>query len=173
VAEGISFDYDIRPLTNNDEALLWEMLYLAVFVPEGDRAPAPGVIARPDLSRYVRGWGRPHDQGCAAIHSTTGRRVGAAWVRLFSDHDRGYGYVDAETPEMSIAVATEHRRRGVGTVLLSCLIRSLMGRYPAVSLSVAKANPAVHLYRRFGFETVSESGGSLIMRLALRGPRTA
>ena len=80
----------------------------------------------------------------------------------------GYGFVDEQTPELSIAVAPPHRRKGIG----SRLIRAAMDRaradgFRALSLSVAAANPARELYRRAGFAETGEHSGSWTMRAAL------
>ncbi len=40
-------DYIIRPLTQEDEPFLWEMLYHAIYVADGDPLPERDVIKQP------------------------------------------------------------------------------------------------------------------------------
>lgn len=80
-----------------------------------------------------------------------------------SGQDRGYGYVDDATPELSIALLPAYRGRGIGSQLLARLLEQAQGCCPGVSLSVSAGNPARRLYERFGFEIVAERGSSLTM----------
>jgi L-amino acid N-acyltransferase YncA len=80
----------------------------------------------------------------------------------------GYGYVDDDTPELSIAVLPQHRGRGIGTQLLTDLLREAQTRYKAVSLSVSADNPAPEMYERAGFEVVTKEAASLTMIKELR-----
>jgi len=99
-----------------------------------------------------------------------GLPVGAAWLRLLPEDDRGYGFVDTETPELGIGVVATHRGRGIGSLLLEALIVSArQQRYDAMSLSVEPDNPARRLYERCGFQVVGAVDGSLTMLLSLRG----
>jgi GNAT superfamily N-acetyltransferase len=163
-------NYHIRPATPADEPLLWEMLYLTLFVSPGSPPLPPEVVQSPELARYDRHWGREHDLGAVALHPEQGEPVGAAWLRLWAPDDRGYGYCDAETPELSMAVVPAHRGRGVGSRLLESLLRAAEEKHRAVSLSVSADNPALRLYLRFGFVVVGECGRSLTMkRVGARG----
>jgi ribosomal protein S18 acetylase RimI-like enzyme len=118
------------------------------------------------LTRYVDNWGRPGD--LALIAHETGNRVGAAWLRRFRENDAGYGFVDEETPELSIAVVPSRRRHGVGQELLDALLEKARAEgYAAVSLSVEENSRAVAFYERNGFERVRESAGGVVMRRAL------
>ncbi|HEU4370546.1 MAG TPA: GNAT family N-acetyltransferase [Methylomirabilota bacterium] len=160
----------LRPATAADEAFLWEMLYLASHL--GDEGiPASATRAHPGVARYLNGWGRPHDLGVVAADA--GRPVGAAWARLLSGDEQGYGHVDDRTPELAIAVVPTHRRLGVGRALLAALIDAARGTYPALSLSVRADSDAVRLYRRLGFQPVPGTehtdgrGGVSTMRLSL------
>src|SRR5262249_38809845 len=152
----VIMDCRIRLATPEDEPLLWEMLYLALFVPPGSPPLPRDVVRRPELARYVRGWGRKHDLGAVALHPTREEPMGAAWLRLWGLDDRGYGYCDAQTPELSMAVVPAFRGQGVGSRLLGHLLRAADERHRAVSLSVSADNPALRLYRRFGFVVVGE-----------------
>lgn len=159
----MSSDLTIRPLSLADEAFLWEMLYLAIYVPEGV-APFPREIVRsPEISRYAQDWGRADDLGFVAVRQESGEPVGAAWIRLLKGENKGYGYADETTPELTIAVMPDYRGRGMGTKLLERLMAEAKNRYPAISLSVSVDNPALRLYERLGFEVLSADRNSLTM----------
>ena len=164
---GTSRIYHIRPLAQDDAHCLWEMLYQAIHVPPGAAPPDREIIHAPELAHYVAGWGRPGDLGYLAVDAE-GLLVGAAWLRLFSADDQGYGFVDAATPELAMAVMPGQRGQGVGSRLLAALLDAAAERYPAVSLNVQADNPAVRLYRRLSFEVVEDGGTWYTMRKRLR-----
>jgi GNAT superfamily N-acetyltransferase len=142
---------------------LLEMLVEAAFWrPEGPRGVAQDVLADPDLARYVSEWPREGDLGVVAEEDE--RPVGAAWLRFFAADSPGFGFVDAGTPELSMAVHESHRGRGVGTLLLMALLaRARAAGIERVSLSVEPDNVARHLYEHAGFEPVGRNGGSVTM----------
>jgi GNAT superfamily N-acetyltransferase len=149
---------ELRAAVADDEAVLREFLYLALYVPPGSSPLPRSVLSEPAISRYVDGWGtRPGDRGLIAM--VEGTPVGAAWLRLFTPCDPGYGFVDESTPELSIAVVPEFRSRGVGTAL----IRDLLRDGCSVSLSCDPLNPAWNLYLRFGFEPLPD-GRTMVRR---------
>ena len=155
--------YTIRSLTLEDEPFLYEMMYQAIFIPEGQPTPPRNVVQQPVLRKYVELFGRPGDLGFAAMDDDTGQPAGAAWARLLTADDPGYGFVDEATPELTIAVLPSYRGRGLGTALMERLMATAQGRYPALSLSVWPANPAYRLYLRLGFEVVEEKGPAVTM----------
>jgi GNAT superfamily N-acetyltransferase len=159
--------YFIRRLTAEDEHFLWEMLYAALHVPPGQPPFRKEVVREPGIAKYVLHWGKGGDSGFVAVDAVTSLPVGAAWVRMFTAENKGYGYVDSETPELSIAVLPEYRGKGIGTDLLSHLIEEVRSRYRALSLSVSSDNPAIRFYQRMGFEIVAQSGASLTMKKQL------
>jgi GNAT superfamily N-acetyltransferase len=146
-----------------DEPVLRDMLYFAVFVPPGSPLLDYSVTARPELARYVSGWGRRGDDGIIAIASN-GDPIGAAWLRLWSEHDHGYGFIDTSTPELCVAVHPEARGGGIGTQLLQRLLQRADESHDSVSLSVSVRNPAVRLYQRLGFASVTVDGASRTMK---------
>jgi ribosomal protein S18 acetylase RimI-like enzyme len=152
----------IHPLTPIDEPFLWEMLYQAIYVPNGQPAPSRDIIQQPEIARYVQGWGKPGDRGFLALNAITDQPIGAIWVRLFPIEAPGYGYVDEHSPELAMAVLPGDRGQGIGTQLLTTLIES----YPneSICLSVSEGNPVVRLYRRFGFTIVGQTNGSITMK---------
>lgn len=97
---------NIRPLTPQDQPFLWEMLYLAIYVPDGQIAPSREIIRRPELARYVERWGRDGDCGFLATDAA-GKPVGAVWLRLLQGENKGYGYVKVSSvPTCAVGQAT-------------------------------------------------------------------
>ena len=157
----------IRRAAPKDLPFLREMLYEALFVPEGGKPFPRTALDLPEIARYLRAWGRLGDIGLVAREG--GVPVGAAWCRVFGQNDRGFGFVAEDVPELTVAVNRETRGRGIGTRLLKRLFAEARAAgYRDLSLSVDHRNRAVRLYRRLGFEVVAASGTSFTMTRALR-----
>ena len=154
----------VRPAAPGDLPFLISMLYEAACWRPGARPPADVVLTNPDIARYLRDWGRAGDLGVIAEENST--PVGAAWIRRYDDADRGYGFVAADVPELTIGVAPAARGRGVGTRLLAEIAAEATSR--AISLSVESDNPAVRLYERAGYVPVAKDEGAWTMLLELR-----
>lgn len=156
------YDFSIRAATAADHPFLREMLWLAFRWREAEPPPLPDTLPQ-EIRKYVADFPRGSDYGLMAI-AETGAPAGAAWYRLLSPSEPGYGFVDAETPEITIAVRPEFRGHGLGTNLLHKLLAYAGAQgLTRVSLSVEPDNPAVGLYSRVGFARVAECGGSWTM----------
>jgi ribosomal protein S18 acetylase RimI-like enzyme len=131
---------------------LEEMSYQAIFVPPGKEKYPRDIIWLPELQKYFVNFGKPHDY--CLVAEKEGNLVGAIWIRLLSGDKKGYGFVDDQTPELSIAVDEKHRNEGIGTYLLERMLSDLESRkqYKQVSsLSVDLENYAFEFYKRKGF----------------------
>jgi GNAT superfamily N-acetyltransferase len=118
------------------------------------------------LSRYVDGWGRPGDTALVAIEG--GHRVGAAWYRLFRAGAPGFAFIDETTPELTVAVVPGRRGEGIGQELVRGLVeRARADGHPALSASVEKNHPELHLFEHAGFETVGETEYTVTLRRPL------
>ena len=124
--------YPVRPGETEDLDFLWEMMYEAAH-----HRP----VSDPAISRYLEDWGRPGDAAVVALDPGDHRRVGAAWYRLMPPERPGYGFVDASTPEIVIAVVPGSEG------------------FDALSLTVRRDNPvALRLYELNGFVKLFDSG---------------
>jgi ribosomal protein S18 acetylase RimI-like enzyme len=147
-------DYRLRPATGADEPFLTRMLGHAANWGEG--------ISNPVALHYVEGYGRPGDVG--VIAEIAGEPAGAAWCRLLTGPDRGYGHVADDVPELAVAVEPGHRGRGLATALIEALQSAVAeAGYRAISLSVEPDNPSQRIYERAGFVGCGTSGGSWTM----------
>ncbi len=86
--------------------------------------------------------------------------VGAVWVRVMDD----YGRIDNDTPSFAISLYKDYRGFGIGTALMRKMLRILRIKgYKQASLAVQKANYAVKMYKKVGFEIVDENEEEYIM----------
>jgi ribosomal protein S18 acetylase RimI-like enzyme len=148
----------------DDADLVFDMLmHAANWDPGREALTRDQVAGEPKLAHYAARWPRPGDLGFVAVDEEALGR-GAAWLRYFSGDDPSYGFVDAQTPELSIGVDAAVRGMGTGTELCRRLFHAADARgIPQVSLSVEKANPAAALYQRLGFVVVRDDGDAVTM----------
>jgi GNAT superfamily N-acetyltransferase len=155
-------DVRCRPAGVEDVPFLATMLgEAAVWRPDKPTPTADEVMADPRYARYLTGWPRHGDHGLVAEQDGP---VGAAWYRTYTEANRGYGFVAADVPELSIAVIASRRHEGIGRRLLADLIDASVAQgWSAVSLSVREDNPARGLYESAGFVLVEAHGTSWTM----------
>ena len=152
-------DYIIREILPEEYHLLESFLYEAIFVPEGMAAPPESIIEQPELQVYLTDFGKKKDD--AGLVAKVGVKVvGAVWARIMDD----YGHINDETPSLAISLFKEYRGLGIGTALVEEMLRVLKQRgYKQTSLAVQKANYAVDMYMKAGFEIVDENDEEYIM----------
>jgi ribosomal protein S18 acetylase RimI-like enzyme len=152
---------DARP--EDAEFLTAMLLEAANWNPDRRAFTIDELPANPALIHYVAGWPRPGDDGIVAIGEHN-EPVGAAWLRRFRADDPGYGFVDEDTPELSVGVAPQYRGRGIGRALCTAVLDQArdMG-VRQVSLSVEKANRAITLYGGLGFVEYADHGDAVTM----------
>ena len=151
-------DYIIREIRKNEYPILSEFLYEAIFIPEGMDKPPKSIIKQPELQVYIEDFGK-EDDWCF-VAEIKEKIVGAVWVRIMND----YGHIDDETPSFAISLYEEYRNLGIGTALMGVMLQFLREKgYKQASLSVQKANYAVRMYRKAGFEVINENEEEYIM----------
>ncbi|GFI30988.1 mycothiol acetyltransferase [Lachnospiraceae bacterium] len=75
-----------------------------------------------------------------------------------------YGHIDDETPSFAMSLYEEYRNLGIGTALMGAMLQFLREKgYKQASLSVQKANYAVRMYQKVGFEVIDENEEEYIM----------
>lgn len=143
-----------------------EMLYESIHIEEAKKPPMDELLNTYELKKYHQNWGRKGDKALIAVDNK-GNPVGAVWYRLFGGEERGYGYVNDDTPELGIAIKKEARGKGLGSKLMQSIIEEAkVNSFKTLSLSVDVDNPqALNLYRRLGFVEVGKVGSSKTMLL--------
>lgn len=109
----------MRPLTSADRPLLRDAT-LANMNWNEERFTLDDVDAAHEISHYFTSFPSGRDFGLAHQDANVVKAV--AWVVFLPAEDPGYGFVDADTPELSITTFAAYRGRGIGSQLLSDLI---------------------------------------------------
>ena len=152
-------NFTIREILEHEYPLLNNFLYEAIFIPDGIDPPPKSIITSPELQVYVEHFGESKDDR-GLVAEVGGKIVGAVWVRIMND----YGHINDETPSLAISLYKEYRGFGIGTALMKEMLAQLKEHgYKRVSLSVQKANYAVKLYQKVGFEIVRDNEEEYIM----------
>lgn len=154
----IAMDHIIRPLGAEDEPILWEMVYQGISSDEKNVLPRE-IVRRPEYAGYVQDWGRPGDTGFVAHDKKDGSLLGAVWLRKPIEKN------DNPPHELAFVVKPGHRGHGIGSALLTQLVRSSPD-VSRISISTLAGRPQKlsGLYERFGFKTVEEKPNAIIMR---------
>lgn len=151
-------NYNIRKLGEDEQEIIGEFLYEAIYIPEETEAPPKDIIRQPELWIYISDWGKKDDY--CLVAEVGDRIIGAVWCRIMND----YGHIDDETPSFAISLYKEYRGMGIGTEMMKRMLAVLKEKgYKKASLSVQKANYAYRMYRKLGFEIVAEREEEFIM----------
>jgi len=120
------------------------------------------------IAAWWRRFADPTLRVTSTILSEQAKQLGAAWYRLMTADDPGYGFIDSEIPEITIGVVPSRRRRGVGRRLLTALLDAARAEgHDALSLSVEEDNFALRLYESVGFRPVEKVGNAWTMMVPL------
>ena len=158
---------NIRLLQKNEIPFLKEMLYVALYVREGQPSFPRSILESPEIAKYIVDWGSKKGD-LAIVAEIEGELVAAIWGRVFTAEEKSYGFIDEQTPEIGMAVKEGFRGQGIGTRLIMEASKEYHRLvYQALSLSVDKENPAIKLYERMGFEFFEESGTAVTMKKKL------
>ena len=161
----------LRLVEAHEAPLVFSFLTLAARMADSNE-PIQQALVDEQLTKYWQGWGRPGDLGIVASRELDGVPVCCAWVRQLSPDDDGY--LAHGVLELAFGTVASERGQGIGSETLARLLEECR-RVSAsgISLSVRADNPVVRLYRRLGFELLSEivnrvGTRSLVMKLDLR-----
>lgn len=157
----------IEVLEHTDRQLLREFLYMALFVPEGEDPFPESILDKPEIAKYINNWGMlKEDVGYKAIKD--GQVIGVVWGRIFKLPNTGYGFVDEETPEITVAVNPEFRRQGIGARLMKAIEDEYKSiGIKAISLSVDNRNDAKKLYEKLDYVELRSEENAMTMRKSL------
>lgn len=133
-------------LRSSEQKILTDMLYYAFRLDEVNKS----LSEIPKLSIYETFYGfTSKDLGLYILVDNT--IAGAAWIRrLNSDHGSN-GFIDDNTPILTIGVLPEFRQKGYGSLMIEQLFIEAGALYNQISVSIVKDSCAFHFYKKHGF----------------------
>ena len=159
-------DCTLRPAGPDDVEFLRAMLAAAMAWRPG--TPPPPALDGRRIPQCAAGGPAVGDAGLIAVEGQCAQPVGATWYRVMAHDEPGYGFLDSETPEVTIGVVRSRRGSGLGCRLLVALIELARAEgHAALSLSVEEDNFALGLYESEGFERVTKTGDAWTLVLHL------
>lgn len=111
---------------------------------------------------YGEAWNRRQISDALTMPSTHALLVDSCGNVITGDSQAPAGFVlsrhaAGEEELLLIAVLPEHRERGLGQVLIDRLFDAAATRGATrIYLEMRRGNPAIHLYRKVGFEPIGE-----------------
>lgn len=111
----------------------------------GTLTPAQETFVRLQVLAQTRYWNTTYPRADRTIVLRDGAPVG----RMIVDR------TGSAILLVDIALSPEHRRRGIGTALVTPLLAEGARARREVRLQVARGNPAIRLYERLGFVRTS------------------
>ena len=160
-------NYIIRQLKLSEYSILEDFLYEAIFQPNESNLLPRNIIEQPELQVFIKDFGK-FDDSCL-VAEINGIVVGAVWTRILCGDVKGFGNIDASTPEFAISLYKEYRKNGIGTALMKSMLKLLKDKgYNQTSLAVQKNNSAVKMYKAVGFEIIDELEEEFLMICKLK-----
>ena len=142
-------------LRSSEHKIATDMLHYALRLDELNKT----LEDFPLLKIYEKNYGVYHsDLGLYALvdHKITG----AAWLRRVGKEHKLNGFIDEDTPILSMAIKPEFRSKGIGSAMLLQLLEEAGAVFKQISLSVLKDSQAVQFYEKFGFTKVNNGDAS-------------
>lgn len=133
-------------LRSSEQKIVTDMLHYAMRLDDVKKSLAD----IPKLAIYEEFYGfTSKDLGLYALADN--QLAGAAWIRRLNAEHGSNGYIDDNTPILTVAVIPAFRGRGIGSSMLEQLLIEAGALYERISLSVVSNSPAMRFFERHGF----------------------
>ncbi|QSZ43038.1 GNAT family N-acetyltransferase [Sulfurimonas aquatica] len=110
----------------------------------------------PELNIYSELYGvTPKDLGLYAL--VDNKIAGALWCRQLCKEHGASGFIDENTPVLSMSIFPEFREKKVGTTMMEQFLLEASTCYEQISIALLSDSTAILFYEKFGFEIVEGS----------------
>lgn len=104
-----------------------------------------------NLSIYGDFYGfTPKDLGLYAL--VDNEIAGAIWTRRLNSEHKAKGFIDEETPVLSLAVIPKFRNKKIGQFMMEQFLQEAGALYEQISVSVGTDSQVINFYKKFAYE---------------------
>lgn len=115
----------------------------------------------PNLSIYYDFYGlTPKDLGLYAL--VDNQIAGAIWTRRLNSDHNAKGFIDENTPVMSVAIIPKFKSKGIGSFMMEQFLQEAGELYEQISIDISSKPKSIKFYEKFGFEK-SEDSDTFVM----------
>lgn len=133
-------------LRSSEQKIVTDMLYYAMRLDDLNKT----LTDIPKLSIYEEFYGfTSKDLGLYAL--VDNQLTGAVWIRRLNAEHGSNGYIDDNTPILTISVLPAFRGQGIGSMMMDQLSIEASALYEQISVSLIADSPALYFYERQGF----------------------
>lgn len=152
----------VRKMKNPETYLLADYFYKALYVPKGEPPFPKAILNEPHLQKYFTNIDLEKD--LCLVSEVNGQIVGAIWGRYFTQDNQGYGFIQENYMEITLAVDEGYRNQKIGSMLIEAFIVVAKNiGIKGLSLSVSYGNHAKYLYEKVDFKLVAERETDILM----------
>ena len=130
-------------LRSTEQYLAKELLYYAAHLERSDKP----LSNFPELNQYEEHFGS-YDGDIGVYILANAKVAGAAWVRLL---ENGKAYVNDDTPELTLSIKPDFKRKGIAHTLLKQLFTETSKLYSQISVSVRDIPSVIKFYEKLDF----------------------
>ena len=139
-------------LRSSEQRIATDMLHYALRLDEVNKT----LEDFPQLKIYEKNYGVYHsDLGLYALVEHT--IAGAIWLRKLGKEHNLNGFVNEDTPILSIAIKPEFRGQGIGSAMLEQLLIEAGAVFEQISVSVLNQTKTIEFFEKVGFTKVDNS----------------
>lgn len=134
------YEYDVLPI----------FMYNAIPQEDEDELLDIDVVKSDTYTKYIKDFGKEDDY--ALVWEIDGLIAGLAWVRLFNEADKSFGFVCPKTPELTLSVLAGYNEQAIGHELLELISNELkLKGYDNLSVSISGNDEIYEVYEKVGF----------------------
>jgi len=82
--------------------------------------------------------------------------AGAVWIRRMNKEHNAKGFIDEDTPVLSVAVVPKFRGKKIGIFMMEQFLQEAAALYEQISVSIVEDSPAIKFYKKLGFERYND-----------------
>lgn len=111
--------------------------------------------AKENLDIYHTFYGlTPKDLGLYAL--VENELAGAIWSRRFNQDHNASGFIDEDTPVMSIAVVEKFKNKDIDSFMMEQFLQEAAALYGQISIEISHMPESLEFFEKFGFEKHSD-----------------